>query len=34
MKTADLSGPASAPEFTDEVIRHVRNKLQIWSALA
>ena len=33
-KTADLGGAASTTEFTDEVIRHVRNKLEVWSALA
>jgi isocitrate dehydrogenase (NAD+) len=33
-KTADLGGAASTTEFTDEVIRHVRNKLVVWSVLA
>ena len=33
-KTADLGGAASTTEFTDEVVRHVRNKLEVWSALA
>jgi isocitrate dehydrogenase (NAD+) len=34
IKTADLGGSAGTTEFTDEVIRHVRNKLEVWSALA
>jgi isocitrate dehydrogenase (NAD+) len=34
MKTADLGGAASTTEFTDEVIRHVMNKLEVWSTLA
>ncbi|HSK99673.1 MAG TPA: isocitrate/isopropylmalate family dehydrogenase [Rubrobacteraceae bacterium] len=33
-KTADLGGSAGTSEFTDEVIRHVKNKLEVWSALA
>ncbi len=33
-KTADLGGAAGTTEFTDEVIRHVKNKLEVWSALA
>ncbi len=33
-KTSDLGGAASTTEFADEVIRHVRNKLEVWSALA
>lgn len=33
-RTADLGGSASTTEFTDEVIRRVKNKLEIWSALA
>ncbi|HST24431.1 MAG TPA: isocitrate/isopropylmalate family dehydrogenase [Gaiellaceae bacterium] len=32
-RTADLGGHASTTEFTDEVIRRVRQKLEIWSAL-
>jgi isocitrate dehydrogenase (NAD+) len=32
-KTADLAGPATTTEFTDEVIRRTRTKLEIWSAL-
>jgi isocitrate dehydrogenase (NAD+) len=34
VKTADLGGSASTTEFTDEIIRHVRTKLEVWSALA
>jgi isocitrate/isopropylmalate dehydrogenase len=33
MKTADLGGHASTTEFTDEVIRRVNTKLEVWSAL-
>ena len=32
-RTADLGGHAGTSEFTDEVIRRVRGKLEIWSAL-
>jgi isocitrate/isopropylmalate dehydrogenase len=32
-RTADLGGHASTTEFTDEVIRRTRQKLEIWSAL-
>ena len=32
-RTADLGGHSSTIEFTDEVIRRVRQKLEIWSAL-
>jgi len=32
--TNDLGGPATTSEFTDEVIRSVRSKLDIWSSLA
>ena len=34
MRTADLGGHASTSEFTDEVIRRTRQKLEVWSALA
>ena len=34
IKTADLGGSAGTTEFTDEVIRHVKTKLEVWSALA
>jgi isocitrate dehydrogenase (NAD+) len=33
VKTADLSGHATTAEFTDEVIRRTRTKLEVWSAL-
>ncbi|MGF1472145.1 MAG: isocitrate/isopropylmalate family dehydrogenase [Rubrobacteraceae bacterium] len=33
-RTADMGGSASTTEFTDEVIRHIKNKLEVWSALA
>ena len=33
-RTADLGGAAGTTEFTDEVIRHVKTKLEVWSALA
>ncbi|TML67708.1 MAG: isocitrate dehydrogenase [Actinobacteria bacterium] len=32
-KTADLSGHHSTTEFTDEVIRRVRTKIEVWSSL-
>jgi isocitrate dehydrogenase (NAD+) len=32
-RTADLGGHASTTEFTDEVIRRIRSKLEVWSAL-
>jgi len=32
-KTADLGGQCTTTEFTDEVIRRVRTKLEVWSAL-
>jgi isocitrate/isopropylmalate dehydrogenase len=32
-RTADLGGHASTTEFTDEVIRRVRQKLEIWATL-
>ncbi len=31
-RTADLGGHASTTEFTDEVIRRTRQKLEVWSA--
>jgi isocitrate dehydrogenase (NAD+) len=34
IRTADLGGHASTTEFTDEVIRRTRQKLEVWSALA
>ena len=33
-RTADLGGATGTTEFTDEVIRHVGTKLEVWSALA
>jgi isocitrate dehydrogenase (NAD+) len=34
VKTADLGGHASTSQFTDEVTRRVRTKLEVWSSLA
>jgi len=34
VKTADLQGHAGTTEFTDEVIRRVRTKIDVWSSLA
>jgi isocitrate/isopropylmalate dehydrogenase len=34
VKTADLGGQATTTEFTDDVIRRVKTKLEVWSALA
>jgi isocitrate/isopropylmalate dehydrogenase len=33
VKTADLAGPSTTTEFTDEVIRRTRTKLEVWSSL-
>jgi isocitrate dehydrogenase (NAD+) len=33
LKTADLAGHATTSEFTDEVIRRTRTKLEVWSTL-
>ena len=33
IKTPDLGGNASTSEFTDEVIREARGKLEVWDAL-
>ena len=33
VRTADLGGHAGTNEFTDEVIRRVRSKLEVWAAL-
>jgi isocitrate/isopropylmalate dehydrogenase len=33
-RTGDMGGSIGTTEFTDEVIRHVRTKLEVWSALA
>jgi isocitrate dehydrogenase (NAD+) len=34
IRTADLGGHASTTEFTDEVVRRVRTKVEVWSSLA
>jgi isocitrate dehydrogenase (NAD+) len=33
VRTADLAGHATTTEYTDEVIRRTRQKLEVWSAL-
>jgi isocitrate dehydrogenase (NAD+) len=33
VRTADLAGHAATDEFTDDVIRRTRQKLEVWSAL-
>ena len=33
-RTADMGGSAGTTEFTNEIIRHIKNKLEVWSALA
>ena len=33
VRTADLGGDAGTSEFTDDVIRRARQKLEVWSAL-
>ena len=33
LKTADLGGHATTTAFTDEVIRRVNSKLEVWSTL-
>ncbi len=33
VRTADLGGEATTTEFTDEVIRRVRSKLEVWRTL-
>jgi isocitrate dehydrogenase (NAD+) len=33
IRTADLGGAATTTEYTDEVIRRTRQKLEVWSAL-
>jgi isocitrate dehydrogenase (NAD+) len=33
LRTADLGGPASSSEFTDEVIHSTKQKLAVWGAL-
>ena len=34
IRTADLGGHASTTGFTDEVVRRVRTKIEVWSSLA
>jgi isocitrate/isopropylmalate dehydrogenase len=34
VRTADLGGQATTTEFTDEVIRRVKTKIEVWSSLA
>ncbi len=34
VRTADLGGQASTSDFTNEVIRRVKTKVEVWSALA
>ncbi len=34
VKTADIGGSARTDEFTSEVIRRIKSKLEVWSALA
>jgi len=34
IRTADLGGTANTSEFTNEVIRRVKTKLEVWAALA
>ena len=33
IRTADLGGHAGTTEFTDEVIRRVKSKLDVWATL-
>jgi len=33
VRTADLGGHAGTTEFTDEVIRRTRSKLEVWASL-
>jgi isocitrate/isopropylmalate dehydrogenase len=34
IRTADLGGTAKTDEFTNEVIRRVKTKLEVWAALS
>jgi isocitrate/isopropylmalate dehydrogenase len=34
IRTSDLGGAAHTDEFTNEIIRRVRSKLEIWATLA
>jgi len=33
IKTADLGGHAGTTDFTDDVIRRTKSKLEVWSTL-
>jgi isocitrate/isopropylmalate dehydrogenase len=33
VRTADLAGHAGTSEFTDEVIRRTKTKLEVWASL-
>jgi isocitrate/isopropylmalate dehydrogenase len=33
IRTADLGGHAGTTEYTDDVIRRVKSKLEVWAAL-
>jgi isocitrate/isopropylmalate dehydrogenase len=33
VKTADLAGHSGTSEYTDDVIRRVRQKLEVWAGL-
>jgi isocitrate/isopropylmalate dehydrogenase len=33
IRTADLGGHAGTTEFTDDVIRRTRSKLEVWATL-
>jgi hypothetical protein len=33
VKTSDLGGHAGTTEFTDEVVRRTRAKLEVWATL-
>jgi isocitrate/isopropylmalate dehydrogenase len=33
VRTADLGGQSTTTDFTDEVIRRTRQKLEVWSTL-
>jgi isocitrate/isopropylmalate dehydrogenase len=34
IRTADLNGSAQTDEFTNEVIRRIRAKLEVWATLS
>jgi hypothetical protein len=33
VRTADLGGHAGTTEFTEDVIRRVKSKLEVWAAI-